>query len=269
MPAAAEETLPISFGMHTPAKPLREFVRALWYWRGHAVPYSRERILPSGTAGLIINLASGRTSHSGISGPASESFLIERTVQDEIIGVQFDVGGAFPFLGFPCSELHNLGITLSELCGESKASELICLLHEARTMDKKFQALEKWLMRLLTRPLEHHPAVSFAMAEFERDPGLLSSADVAERMGLSQRRFIQLFKDEVGLTPKLLCRIHRFQQVIRGIEKKTDVDWLDIALSRGYFDQAHFIHDFQEFSGLTPRDYLGLRTEYLSHVRVP
>ncbi|PYS27447.1 MAG: hypothetical protein DMG11_16335 [Acidobacteria bacterium] len=45
------------------------------------------------------------------------------------------------------------------------------------------------------------------------------------------------------------------------------VHWIDIALSRGYSDQSHFIHDFREFSGLSPTEYLGLRTEHPGHVQ--
>jgi len=61
-------------------------------------------------------------------------------------------------------------------------------------------------------------------------------------------------------------RVERFYGVIRAIEHQDDVDWADIAISSGYTDQPHFIHDFREFSGLRPTEYLGLRTGHLSHV---
>jgi transcriptional regulator GlxA family with amidase domain len=117
--------------------------------------------------------------------------------------------------------------------------------------------------------LKHHAAISFALEKFERDPGLQSSAVVAEKVNLSQRRFIDLFRDEVGLTPKLFCRVQRFRDVIETIAHQETLDWVDLALSYGYTDQSHFIHDFREFSGLRPSEYLGLRTEHLGHVRVP
>ena len=265
---SAQATLPVFFRHYVPMKPLSEFVGLFWYWRGHDVSYSKERILPMGTAELVIDLGSGRTAGGGISGPQSESFIIERTAQDELLGIHFNLGGAFPFLEFPFGDLHGLHITLADLWGERRASRLLCLLHEARTVEMKFQVLEKWLMQVASRPLKHHPAVSFAMREFQSDPGLLSSAAVAETVNLSQRRFIQMFRDEVGLTPKLFCRVQRFQEVIRMIEKRDMVDWVDIALSCGYFDQSHFNHDFREFSGLSPTTYLELRTEHLSHVQV-
>src|SRR5216117_2456853 len=114
--------LPVFFRHYVPKQPLSEFVGLFWYWRGHDVSCSKERVLPMGTVELVINLASGQTSQSGISGPYSESLVIERTAQDELLGIHFKPGGAFPFLGFPFGDLHNLGITLADLWGERRAS---------------------------------------------------------------------------------------------------------------------------------------------------
>ena len=82
----------------------------------------------------------------------------------------------------------------------------------------------------------------------------------------SQRRFIQLFSNEVGLTPKLFCRVNRFQRVVRSLASIEEVDWAEVALDCGYYDQAHFIHDFQDFAGITPSAYLEHCTEHLNHV---
>ena len=89
---------------------------------------------------------------------------------------------------------------------------------------------------------------------------------MVEQVGFSQRRFIQLFSDEVGLTPKLFCRVNRFQRVVRRLATMNEVDWAQVALDCGYYDQAHFIHDFQAFAGITPSAYLQDRTEHLNHV---
>ena len=261
------EILPMFFRHYVPHGPLSEFVGVFWYWQGHNVSQSQERVLPTGTVELVINLGSHLTSDSVISGAKSQSFLIERTTHDRLLGIHFKPGGAFPFLGFPCTDLHNIDITLADLWGEQGAAQLLFLLHEARTVNLKFQVLEKWMMLTSKRPLNHHRAVTFALKEFQKNPST-TSAEIASSVGLSQRRFIQAFHNEVGLTPKLFCRVQRFQQVIETVEKLNDVDWLDIALTSGYFDQAHFNHDFREFSGLSPREYLGLRTEHLHHVQV-
>src|SRR5262245_46661883 len=113
-----EALTPVIFHYYVPKKPLSDFVALFWYWRGHSVSYSRERVLPMGTSELVINLRSGRGSEAVICGPQSRSFIIERTAQDELLGIHFRIGGAFPFLGFPCGELHNLNISMVELWGE-------------------------------------------------------------------------------------------------------------------------------------------------------
>jgi AraC-like DNA-binding protein len=109
--------------------------------------------------------------------------------------------------------------------------------------------------------------VRYALNEFGRTSHARSVAEVTECVGLSARRFIELFRNQVGLAPKVFCRIRRFQKVLRTVEKQGDVDWTAVALSCGYFDQAHFIHDFRAFSGINPSTYLRQRTSR-NHVSV-
>ena len=73
---------------------------------------------------------------------------------------------------------------------------------------------------------------------------------------MTHRRFIDEFRDHVGLTPKAVCRIRRFQQVVAQVAARKRVDWADVAYGCGYFDQAHFVNDFRAFSGLRPSEYL-------------
>src|SRR5262249_843306 len=112
-----------------------------------------------------------------------------------------------------------------------------------------------------------HPAVAHALRVFGRSPRAASIADVTAAIGLSPKRFIERFKTEVGLTPKAFCRVRRFQQALGALNAGADVDWACVALSAGYYDQAHFIHDFRAFSGLTPTMYLASRTEFRNHVK--
>lgn len=268
MRAELETPTQLFFRHREPCEALAKFVNLFWYASGHPQEFARERILPMQTVELVIKLGGP---YAGISGPRSECFIIERRNSDCLIGVHFKPGGALPFLGCAYGELHNTNVALTQLWGEKRARRLVELLNEAGSIEQKFDILERWLMWIADRPLDHHPAVSFALRTFEQDPGLFSSDEVARHVNLSQRRFIELFRDEVGMTPKLFCRVQRFQNVIRMIEHKSEaeVDWIDIALSHGYSDQSHFIHDFRGFSGLRPTEYLPLRTSSLSHVRIP
>jgi|ERR1039457_3743216 AraC-like DNA-binding protein len=256
-----------TFCFYFPQGQLGGFIDRFWYWKGHTVSHSLERILPTGTVELVIDLGSARTSKSVVSGPRSKSSIIQRTAQDELLGIHFKPGGAFPFLKFPFGDLHNIDIGIDDLWGEEQASQLLYLLDQAEKTERRFRILEMWMMKAINRPLSHHPTVNFAVPELERNPNL-SMSQLAAKVNLSQRRFIQVFSNEVGLTPKLFSRILRFNRVIHSAAFSEDVDWSGLAMSFGYFDQAHLIHDFHEFSSLTPTEYLALRTEHLRHVRV-
>jgi methylphosphotriester-DNA--protein-cysteine methyltransferase len=87
-----------------------------------------------------------------------------------------------------------------------------------------------------------------------------------DRIGFSQRRFIELFRDQIGLTPKAFCRVRRFQRILQAVHRRSEVDWAQVALDGGYYDQSHLIHDFRGFSGLTPATYLAAAAEHLNHV---
>jgi AraC-like DNA-binding protein len=140
-------------------------------------------------------------------------------------------------------------------------------LLDAKTPKLKFEVLERALLgRIAKPPVPPHPAVRFAVGNFRQLPNRAISC-VTDQIGLSERRFIQLFAQQVGLTPKLFCRVQRFQGVLRQIARSAEaIDWTQIALSCGYFDQAHFIHDFRGFSGINPSSYVANKTQFQNHV---
>jgi AraC-like DNA-binding protein len=267
MRAEIEITEPVVFKHSRPTGPLSKFVELFWYWSDHPRPFIKERIMPMGSNELVIRLESSRTSDSGLAGPRSTPMFIERGQKYQLLGVHFKPGGMFPFLTLPFGELHNSWITLADLWGEERAQRLLDLLHQTKTIEQKFRLLERWLTWIAGEPPAHHPAIAYALDSFHRDSGLQSSAVVAQQVNLSQRRFIDLFRNEVGMTPKLFCRVQRFRDIVVRINAAQTVDWVDLALSSGYTDQSHFIHEFREFSGLRPSDYLPLRTEHPGHVK--
>jgi transcriptional regulator GlxA family with amidase domain len=119
------------------------------------------------------------------------------------------------------------------------------------------------------RPPERHGGVDYALRQFSGRSIAPAVAAVTERIGMSARCFIEAFRNEVGMTPKAYCRVRRFQQIIRQAWGQREVDWAAVAGSCGYYDQAHFIHDFKQFCGLTPSVYLARRGRHPSHVPVP
>ncbi|WP_260982224.1 AraC family transcriptional regulator [Paenibacillus sp. 32O-W] len=267
------------FRTYHPQPPLSGFINIFWLYKGYNPPHEMERVFPDGSIEMIINLEENlikvydQKNHnrfksfrgSLISGPRSEFAVIDTACQASTMGVHFKPGGAFPFLKLPANELCNEHVSLETLWG-IKADQMREQLIEAKTPLAKFQILEQYLIRMMTGVSEHHPAVIFAISKFQDYPSQWKIADVTARIGLSSRRFIQVFKEEVGLTPKQFSRIQRFQNVLRLIEGGEQVNWIDIALSCGYYDQAHFIHDFRSFSGISPTTYQSLQGKQKNHV---
>jgi AraC-like DNA-binding protein len=239
-------------------------VEVLWWYKRDKESHTRERLLPMGTMELVLDLAE-ETSGPWICGAQSESFEIETWEPATIVGIHFKPGGAFPFLGLPAGELQNARLPLDTLWG-SKAGLLRERVLEARAPAAKLRVLEQALIEQATCPLVRNPAVAFALKEFNATAPARTVADVVEETGLSPRRFIDLFRDEVGLTPKLYRRICRFQRLLQRIQGRQCIDWANTAVDCGYYDQAHFIHDFRNFSGLNPTTYLRVRGEHLNHI---
>jgi AraC-like DNA-binding protein len=267
------------FYHHIPAPPLSEFVAMLWLYEGYHQPHDKERLLPDGSMELVINLNEDRARvydpHDTekfqtlrgalVVGAHSEFFVIDTAQQHSVAGVHFKPGGAFPFFDPPASELRNALVSLEDLWG-CLAAQLRERLLEAGTPRAKFLVLEQVLLAQAAQRLNRHPAVAFALREFHGLPHTRTIAEVTGQIGLSAKRFIQVFSGEVGLTPKLFCRVRRFQSVLRRIGTGRQVEWAAVAVDCGYFDQAHFIHDFRAFSGINPSAYIAQRTEHLNHV---
>ena len=168
-------------------------------------------------------------------------------------------------LKMPADELGNVRAPLDALWGRA-ASELKERLLEARTWMARFRIVEDVLLARLAGLPVQHPAVAFALNAIQAAPHAHTIGRLTERIGLSPRRFIEVFAAEVGLTPKVFCRVHRFQRVLALIERNAEIDWTDVALAGGYYDQAHFIHDFRAFSGITPTAYILAGVRERNHV---
>jgi len=261
----------------TPAPPLDQYIASLWYCAGGTATHAKERVLPSGSIGLIVSVHEDslrkydrndpqRVIHlpAAIVCGARTDYSVIDAVFPEVIGAQFRIGGAFPFFRLPLTEVSGSEVGICDVWGDREATRLRERLQEAATPEAKLAALECALLERLGAA-DRHPAVTFALREFggrhARGVG-----EVTEEIGLSPRRFIEVFHRQVGLTPKVFCRLRRFQRVLRRVYAASSVDWVDVAIACGYFDQAHFIHDFRAFSGITPGAYFAQRTQFQNHV---
>jgi len=266
---------------YIPSPPLSEFVKVMWYWDGYIQSHAQERLLPDGAMTIALNLGAQRVSHDEGDDPGScasavaqvicgtrSTYMVADTANMvTTFGIQFRPGGAFPFLRMPASELNDQCVSLEGVFGSGVRSLRDRLLACA-TPQQKFAVAEQWLLAQTAKPLQKHPAVEYAVHHFVQGAVGQPLSSVVDRIGYSQRHFNQLFADEVGLTPKRFLRVRRFQRVITSISSQPVVDWADVAVRCGYYDQSHFTHDFRGFCGLTPAAYPAHRTPHLNHVPV-
>jgi AraC-like DNA-binding protein len=252
---------------HTPSRPLSRCVESIWLNEGFRPSHRRERVLPTGTLELIFDLSPHAGAGAMVSGARSTSFLIETHRATSVMGVELAPGGAFPFLNVPVGEFRDALVPLDAVWGPH-AVDLRERLMEAPTAPRKIGILEAALLDRAAHPIEPHPAVSIALRGFLDGPQGSSIGAMARRVGLSPGRFIQVFRDHVGLAPKLFCRLRRFQRILAATEGRRRVNWAAIALYCGYADQSHLIRDFRDFSGLSPTAYLTTRGENPNHLPV-
>jgi len=263
-----------------PAPPLHAHVECIWLCRNQPRPLALERVLPTGAAQLIVNLSEDETrmyaqatdgfscrvsSGTVLTGVSTRFQIIDTAEQQFVAGIVFRPGGTLPLIGSPASEFTDADIDLENLCGRACSWRLRELLLAATDPETTLDVLERWLTALF-RDRPRHPAVAFALAEFHTQPFVARIDAVKQAISLSPKRFIERFKTEVGVTPKRYCRLLRFQRAVAAAHATQLVDWTQLALDCGYFDQAHFIHEFREFSGLTPSAYQSVPRLFQNHV---
>ena len=263
------------YATHVPGPPLNQFIELLWFHEGFNADHRLERVLPDASMELIINLQDedrhmfDRVTHrpretyrrSWLSGPHSEFIVIDTAPNASMIGVHLRPGGASAFFRLPLSELRNSVVELDTLWN-CEAQNLRDRLLEAHSPSAKLRILEDALLARWRGFAPRHRAVIHALECFTCEPQSVTVGKVTAEIGLSARRFIEVFTEQIGMTPKVFCRVRRFQSAINEIQRSRDVVWADVATGCGYYDQAHFINDFKEFCGITPGDYLEERPEY-------
>lgn len=251
--------------IHKPAFPLSQYVELIWRGTNSGALLSRQRVYPDGAMALVIHLKKPTLSFFVddesqsirvplLAGPYSRPFHVDPSQSTEVIGILFRPGVARMFFPVAAHELHNTDIALSEL-HPGEADRLLNDVCSRTDEHFQFLVLERYLTRKLTNAAPIHPAVRFAVEQLSREGAVGSIRRIQLDTGLSHTRFIQLFRENVGLTPKLFCRVRRFQTLLDRIGKGRPVNWAELAVDCGYFDQAHLIRDFRAFAGITPLEY--------------
>jgi len=254
-----------------PKPPLDTYIECLWHFT-EMPPRLTTRVVPSGALEFVINLEkdeirtyepgetelSGRFPGTAVAGAYKSFFLVDVLRRGPIMGVHFKPGGAFPFFGGLVSEIADTHIGLEVIWG-AEARRLRERLYEAPTAELRLHILEQILQSCLAKGKELRGDVTYALSRLKRCA--IPVGELANELGLSHRRFIEVFTTQVGMTPNLFRRVRRFQRAALLAGRNPTLSWGELSLDCGYFDQSHMIRDFQAFSGFTPADYVGRLNE--------
>ena len=282
--------------VHSCSPALAGFVSSIGYFEGR-FDHTRERALPAGTTQLLVNLDADefhsyatdgrllqRTGGAVVQGPYARPTLIDPAEQRAVLWVGFRPGAAYPFFAAPASATRDQFVALDALWGRDGAVLRERLL-AIRTPAEKLRAVEAMLLARARLPSRRDPGVVYAVRALHRG---VTVAEVTDRLGWTAKRLARAFHAQVGLTPKRFARVRRFQRLIASIpadatpgapvdatpgatadcRSGATVDWARLATECGYHDQAHMIHDFQAFSGLSPTRYAPRSPGEHNHVPV-
>lgn len=173
--------------------------------------------------------------------------------RQDMVGAYFHAAQAPLVTHIPVSELTDRVLSLDDVWG-SAGSDLVTRLGEANNEAARIDRLESALLQWRAKERSPRAALDLpGLAGFViRRHGRLTVQCLANAAGVSRQHLTRVFRETVGVTPKLFCRLARFQAALWCAGRGKSVDWAQAAVEMGYSDQSHMIAEFRQFSSLTP-----------------
>ena len=185
-----------------------------------------------------------------------EVFKFDRTNNVNFISVRFKSGAFRHFTTIPYSELNDKYLSITDIWG-NKGAELLNKLNDIGDLKQKIELIEDFLILRLTESKvikneKWDGIISVLYKEFKT----VNLIELSKNSHLSYRQFERNFKEQFGITAKRFQIITRLQDTVKKSILNDETSYLNNALDNGYFDQSHFINEFQNLVGLKPMDYL-------------
>jgi AraC-like DNA-binding protein len=269
----------MNFHLHIPEEQLALHVQSIVYFDEYNPDYEKERLLPDGCQTLIIDLTETPKrifdninltdkqvcKRYWFSGARNELLTIDSGgINSSMLVINFTFTGAYQFIHHPCEQTKSQVIS-ADIFFQSQIDSLREQLLNTKEVQTKFSITEHFLKQHL---LDQSPPEAIVSASnlIAANPQAGTLKWISENSGYSQKHFIGLFKKYVGLTPKGFQKIMRFQKIVHDLETKNHINWTQLALDCGYYDQAHFINEFKAFSGYNPQQYLSEKGPDLNYI---
>jgi AraC-like DNA-binding protein len=222
------------------------------FWLHSSVePVLCYHVLPDGCADIIFERPGGNRGRGPIAvGTMTQAQSFALRARQFTLGARFRPAVASRFLHVTGPEIVDGSIALEDAWGAGRARRLAEQLAECASVREAIGRFEA--------SLGEPPAldsVDLAIAWLGENRGLISIENLAAAACLSPRQFRRICLDRTGITPKRLARVLRFRQAVVRAGQERPGDWAQVALECGYYDQAHLINEFREFSGAAPGEF--------------
>ena len=252
-----------------PRRELTTYIESLWVFESEfGLPAMDQSLAaPNGCAKLIIpyenSLESIANNRSQVSreqglyfvGNMDTSTVIRSSGQRTgFIGIEFSPHGAFPVFGVPMNETFNSLADAESLFGRW-GREVRGRLRELPTAMLKVDFIQSELVRLLLPNSRRNDLVDYCVRALRNTHGRLPIRDLERKTGFSRQHLTAQFQRHVGLSPKALAGIFRFQKFYRRWAQGVGFDTLRDELYDDYYDQAHFANEFKRMTGYPPGQF--------------
>lgn len=172
-----------------------------------------------------------------------------------VFGIKFRPGGFYPFFQKNISTLTDKTIPIADL-NISDIHSLETKVFETEKAENRIKIIETWLENILPEQDPKILLINKIIDKIKEDRSIQSVNQITELYLISLRNLQRLFQQYVGVSPKWVIQRFRIQEVAERMEKDKTIQFAEMALDLGYYDQAHFIKDFKNTIGLSPEEYL-------------
>lgn len=239
-----------------PSAPLDKFIKSFWILEkeySETLPY--EPVYPDGCLDLVFSLVNNNL-NSYFIGQQIKSIHIPIIGQAKFIGIQFFPYGAFPFFSIPMKEFTGLQVDSIHILGKTKI-----ILEErifSSSVRESISLLEDFLLKRLTIFFADTEQTIAAAKTIYLKKGNININQLAEDVSLTKRTLERKFETTIGLSPKSLANIFRFNKIKNELILNPLINLTSLGYRYGYFDQSHFIRDFNNVTALNPTAFVSL-----------